>query len=65
MSNFREMTPQRLQNGCSKNCKLLKYEHITDHIKASDLEIPLIYKMFRDICKFRENTSKNRFREIF
>ena len=42
MSNFREMIPQRLQNGCSKNFKLLQYEHITYHGKARDLEIPLI-----------------------
>ena len=50
MSNFRKMTPQRLQNGCPKNFKLLKYEHIIYHFKARDLEL--------------EITSKNRFREI-
>ena len=41
MSNFREMTPQKLQNGVRKNFKLLKYEHITYHFKARDLKIPL------------------------
>ena len=39
MSNFREMAPQWLQNGCSKNLKLLKYEHIIYHFKARGLEI--------------------------
>ena len=38
MSNFREMTPQWLQ----KNCKLLKCEHIINHFKVHDLEIPFI-----------------------
>ena len=42
MSNFREMTPQWLQNGCPKSFKLFKYEHIIHHFKAHDLEIPLI-----------------------
>ena len=28
MSNFREMAPKWLQNGCSKTSKILKYEHI-------------------------------------
>ena len=42
MSNFREITPQYRQNGCQKNFKLLKYEHIIYHFKARDLEIPLI-----------------------
>ena len=41
------------------NFKLLKYEHIIYHFKARDLD-----KLFREIFKFRENTSKNRFREI-
>ena len=42
MSNFREMTPQWLQDGCPKNFKLLKYENIINHFKALDLEIPVI-----------------------
>ena len=56
------MTPQWLPSGCPKKFKLLKYnEHIIHHFKARDLEIPLI----REIFKFRENTSKTNFAEIF
>ena len=39
MSNFREMAPQWLQNGCSKKFKLLKYEYVIYHFKARGLEI--------------------------
>ena len=39
MSNFREMTPQRLRNGSRQNLKLLKYEHIIYSFEARDLEI--------------------------
>ena len=39
MSNFREMTPQRLQDGSRKKCKLLKYEHIINSFEEGDLEI--------------------------
>ena len=41
MSKFREITPQKLHNGCSKTLELSKYEHIIYHVKARDLEIPL------------------------
>ena len=34
MSNFREMTPQRLRNGSRKNFRLLKYDHIMYHNRA-------------------------------
>ena len=33
------MDPQWLQNDCSKNFRLLKYEHIIYHFKARGLEI--------------------------
>ena len=49
MSNFREMTPQWLQNGCPKKFKLFKYEHIIYHFTARDLEILLIQIVSRDI----------------
>ena len=47
-----------------KNFKLKSYEHIIYHFKARGLEIPNIYNYFREIFKFRENMSKNKFREI-
>ena len=46
-----------------KNFRLLEYEHIIYHFKAHNLEISF-YKLFREICKFSENMSKNKFREI-
>ena len=65
MSNIRrEMTQQRLYNGCSKKIsKLLKYQHIIYHFKAHGMEISKfrIYNYFREIFKFRENMSKNRY----
>ena len=39
MSNFREMTPQWLQNGWPKKFKLLKYEHIIYIFEARGMEI--------------------------
>ena len=39
MSNFLEMSPQWLRNGCSKNFKLIKYGHIMYHFEARDLDI--------------------------
>ena len=40
MSNFREMTPQWLQNGCpKKKFKLLKYEHTIYSFEASNLKL--------------------------
>ena len=39
MSNFREITPQRLRNGSRENFKLLKYKHIIYSFEARDLEI--------------------------
>ena len=44
-------------DGCPKNFKLLKYEHIVYHFKARDLEILLIL-IFRQIFKFREIRTK-------
>ena len=39
MSNFTEMTPQRLRNGSRKKFKALKYKHIIYSFEARDLEI--------------------------
>ena len=39
MSNFREITPQWLENGCPKKFKLLIYEHIIYSFEARNLEI--------------------------
>ena len=33
------MTPEWLRNGCPKNFKLLKYEHIIGSFEARNLEI--------------------------
>ena len=60
MSNFREMTPQWLRMSVRKNFKVLKYEHIIYPFEASDLKI----SFFHEIFKFRDNTSKNKFRQI-
>ena len=49
MSNFREMTPQLLQNGCPKNFRLLRYEHIICHFEARGLEILLTEIVSRNI----------------
>ena len=46
-----------------KNFKLLKYEQIIHNFKARGLEIRQ-YKLFREIFKFLENMSKNRFRKF-
>ena len=42
MSNFREMHRNCSRIVVPKNFQPLKYEHITRHLKAHDLEIPLI-----------------------
>ena len=42
MSNFRENDSEWLRDGCPKNFKLLKYEHIIYHFEARDLENPLM-----------------------
>ena len=60
MSNFCEITLQWLQNGCPKNFKLLKYEHINMKIILKHI----IWR-FRQYKLFLENMSKNKFREIF
>ena len=57
---IREMTPQWLWNGCLKNLKLLKYEHIIYQFKAHDLEIPQ-HKFFCEIFKFLEIRAKTNF----
>ena len=47
-----------------KKFKLLKHKKIIYYFEARDLEIPNIYIFFRKIFKFREDKSKNVFREI-
>ena len=47
MSNFREMTAQRLRSGSRKNFKLLKYEHIIASARRQFIGMPVyIYKEF-------------------
>ena len=62
MSNFREMAPQwlQIQIGCSKNLKLLKYEHVFIILKHVVWRFR-IYNYFREILKFRDfmNTLRN------
>ena len=57
MSNFREMAPQWLRNGCSKisNFKIMNILYII---------LKQVVWRFRIYNYFRENMSKNRFREI-
>ena len=57
MSNFLRNAPQWLQNGCPKKFQTFK---VIYRFKARDLEIPL-NTIFREIFKFRENTSKTDF----
>ena len=66
MSNFREMGPQWLQNGCSENFKLLKYEHVIYHFKAHGLEISNKELLSRNIqiSRFYEHFKKFS-RELF
>ena len=54
------MAQQCLRNGCSKNFKLLKYEHVIYHFKAVVWRLR-IYHYFREIVKFRDfmNTLRN------
>ena len=59
MSNFREMTPQRLRNGSRKKFKLLKYEHTRHHFKAHDLEIPLLCWALLLELLFRKTTGES------
>ena len=46
MSNFREMTPQKLSR---KNFELLKYEHIMHSFEARDLEISNMQLLLQNI----------------
>ena len=68
MSNFREMAPQWLQDGCSKNFKLLKYlwkyEHIIYHFKARGLEISNIQLLSRNIQTSQLYEHFKKFQEI-
>ena len=64
MSNFHEMAPQWLQNGCSKKISNFKIMNILYIILKYVIWRFRIYNYFREIFKFRENMSKNRFREI-
>ena len=68
MSNFCEMTPQWLQNGCPKKFKLLKYEHITYSFEARNPEILNIYNVifkFRDFMNTLRNFAKFVFPRVF
>ena len=63
MSNFREMAPQspermfeKISNFKIMNILYIILKHVVWRFR--------IYNYFREIFKFRENTSKNRFREI-
>ena len=64
MSNFCEMAPQWLLNGCSKKISSFKIMNILYIILKHVVWRFRIYNYFREILKFRENMSKNRFREI-
>ena len=71
MSNFREMTLKWLQNGCSKNFKLLKYEpiiYLYNHFKALCLEISNIKLLSRNIQisrKYEQETISRNFEKYF
>ena len=60
MSNFREMAPERMFEKISSfkimNILYIILKHVVWRFR--------IYNYFREIFKFRENMSKNRFREI-
>ena len=60
MSNFREMAPERMFEKIS-NFKIINILYI---ILKHMVWRFRIYNYFRDIFKFRENMSKNKFREI-
>ena len=46
MSNFREVIPQWLQNGCRKNFNIIKYEHISDAPVDSQGGYGIVEKIF-------------------
>ena len=60
MSNFREMAPEqvfeKISNFKNMNVLYIILKHVIWRFR--------IYNYFREIFKFRENMSKNRFREI-
>ena len=60
MSNFREMAPERMFEKIS-NFKIINILYIILKHVVWRFQI---YNDFREIFKFRENMSKNRFREI-
>ena len=60
MSNFREMAPERMFEKISN----LKIMNILNIILKHVVWRFRIYNNFCEIFKFRENMSKNRFREI-
>ena len=60
MSNFREMALERMFEKIS-NLKIMNILYIILKHVAWRFRI---YNYFREILKFRENMSKNRFREI-
>ena len=61
MSNFREMAPQWLQNGCSKKFQILKNMNMLYIILKHVVWRFRIYNYFREIFKFRDfmNTLRN------
>ena len=71
MSNFREMTPQWLQNGCPKKFILLKYEHMLyialKHIIWRFRICNYVCEMFkfRDFMNTLRNFAKSVFARIF
>ena len=67
MSNFREITPQRLQNGCSKKFQTLKYEHITYHFKADSGDSVNIncFARYLNFAKIRAKADFAKFLKVF
>ena len=66
MSNFREMTPQWLQNADRKNFKLFKSEHIIYNFELIVWRFR-ICNYFREMFKFRDfmDTLRNLAKSVF
>ena len=66
MSNFREMTPQWLQNGCPKKSNILNMSILYIALKHVIWRF-LICNYFREIFKFRDfmNTVRNFAKSVF
>ena len=67
MSNFREMAPQWLQNGCSKKISDFQNMKILYIILKHVVWRFRIYHYFREISKFRDfmNTLRNFTKSVF